>query len=84
MGADPEKFELSLALNLSAEDHLVLHGMKINLVKNKKLAQRYEEMQIVQSSPGIETDFGEMENEIESEGDGAESTDSAQKTLDFF
>jgi len=84
LGANPEKFELSLALNLSAEDHLVLHGMKMHLVKNKKLAQRYEEMQIVQSSPGIETDFEDLENEIDSDFDTSESTDSAQKTLDFF
>ncbi|MEE3083740.1 MAG: AAA family ATPase [Candidatus Thermoplasmatota archaeon] len=84
LGADPDKFELSLALNLSAEDHLVLHGLNMNLVKNKKLAQRYEDMQIVESSPGIELDLGEIESDIESIESDTESTDSAQKTLDFF
>ena len=62
----------------------MLHGLNMNLVKNKQLAQRYEDMQIVESSPGIELDLSEIESDIESEGTEDETTDSAQKPLDFF
>ena len=44
----------------------------------------YIAMNRFKTVPGRETDFENMENEIESDIDTSESTDSAQKTLDFF
>ncbi|MEE2759390.1 MAG: AAA family ATPase [Candidatus Thermoplasmatota archaeon] len=78
---DPENFEISLALGLSSSDHLALHGLRSNLKSSKALAQRYDEIQIVDESPGLQESLAEVAEEIADEEQGA---DSAQKSLDFF
>ncbi|MDP6905798.1 MAG: AAA family ATPase [Candidatus Thalassarchaeaceae archaeon] len=83
LGGDCEDFSLSLALNLSADDHIALHGLNANLVKNKKLASRYEEAYLIQSSPGLTQDLAEIVEEIGIERSERE-VDESQKTLDFF
>ena len=71
----------SLAFGLSASDHLALHGLRSNLKTSTALAERYEEVQIVEESPGMKGDLEQMVDE----SDGDESgRDSAQKSLDFF
>ena len=87
LGGDPNDFDLSLALNLSSEDHLALHGMSSSLVKSKKLAAQYDEAQIMLESPGIAADLTEITEVIEqvtSSDESNDDTDSSQKTLDFF
>ncbi|MDG1525508.1 MAG: AAA family ATPase [Candidatus Thalassarchaeaceae archaeon] len=79
---DPDNFDISLALGLLSSDHLALHGLRANLKKSKALAERYDEIQIVNNSPGIQKDLVQVEDEI---SDIVESeTDTAQKSLDFF
>jgi replication factor C large subunit len=79
---DPNNFDISLALGLSSSDHLALHGLRADLKKSKALAERYDEIQIVNNSPGIQKDLVQVEDEI---SDIVESeTDTAQKSLDFF
>jgi replication factor C large subunit len=81
MNADAENFDVSLAFGLSASDHLALHGLRSNLKTSTALAERYEEVQIVEESPGMKGDLEQMVDE----SDGDESgRDSAQKSLDFF
>ena len=79
---DPENFDISLALGLSSSDHLALHGLRVNLKTSKALAERYDEIQIVNASPGIQSDFLQIEEEINDEDES--QGDSAQKSLDFF
>ncbi len=78
---DPENFEISLALGLSSSDHLALHGLRSNLKSSKALAQRYDEIQIVDESPGLQESLAEVAEEI---ADEEQDADSAQKSLDFF
>jgi len=82
LGGDAENFDISLAFGLSASDHLALHGLRANLKTSKALAERYEEVQIVDASPGMKIDMTQMADDT---GDDNESgSDSAQKSLDFF
>jgi len=81
LDADPENFDISLALGLSSSDHLALHGLRASLKSSKALAMRYDEIQIVNQSPGLQESLAEIEEEIE-ETDS--EPDSAQKSLDFF
>ncbi len=78
---DPENFDISLALGLSSSDHLALHGLRSNLKSSKALAARYEEIQIVDESPGLQESLSDIADEIEDE---VEEKDSSQKSLDFF
>ncbi|MEE3309949.1 MAG: hypothetical protein VX230_00450, partial [Candidatus Thermoplasmatota archaeon] len=72
------------AFGLSSGDHLALHGLRSSLKTSKSIAVRYEESQIIDSSPGIEDDLNQMD-EVEGEpNDGDSTADSAQKSLDFF
>ena len=81
LDADPENFDISLALGLSSSDHLALHGLRASLKSSKALAMRYDEIQIVNHSPGLQESLADIEEEIE-ETDS--EPDSAQKSLDFF
>ena len=84
LGSDSENFDISLAFGLSSSDHLALHGLRANLKTSKALAERYEELQIINASPGVQEDMAQMAQDSD-DGDGPESrTDSAQKSLDFF
>ena len=84
LGSDSENFDISLAFGLSASDHLALHGLRANLKASKALAERYEELQIVNASPGVQEDMMQMAEDSD-DGDEPESgTNSAQKSLDFF
>ena len=81
LDGDPENFDISLALGLSSSDHLALHGLRSSLKSSKELASRYDEIQIVEESPGLQESLGEISGEIET----VESEqNSAQKSLDFF
>jgi hypothetical protein len=84
LAGDAENFDISLAFGLSASDHLALHGLRANLKTSKALAERYEEVQIVNASPGMQDDLAQLtdDSDVESESDGG--SDSAQKSLDFF
>jgi len=82
LGGDPENFDISLAFGLSSSDHLALHGLRANLKTSKALAETYDEIQIVNASPGVQTDLEQVEDEIHE--DSEQVTDSAQKSLDFF
>ena len=85
LGGDPEFFDLSLALGLSAGDHLALHGLRANLKTSKALALRYEEVQILQVSPGLQEDLAHTSERIEEHDASVESDqpDPSQQTLDF-
>ena len=47
----------------------------------KPLLHGYEEIQIVEESPGLQESLSDIADEIE---DDVEEKDSAQKSLDFF
>ncbi len=79
---DPENFDISLAFGLSSSDHLALHGLRASLKTSKAIAERYEEIQIVNLSPGIQGDLLQVDEEISEEIKG--EVDSSQKSLDFF
>ena len=83
MGGDPENFDISLAFGLSSSDHLALHGLRSNLKTSKALAEKYDEIQIVNNSPGIQDDIGQITDELSTDVD-EKVDDSAQKSLDFF
>ena len=85
LGGDAENFDISLAFGLSAGDHLALHGLRANLKTSKSLAERYEEVQIVDASPGMKGDMAQMADDTDDTDNDVESgSDSAQKSLDFF
>ena len=84
LGSDSENFDISLAFGLSASDHLALHGLRANLKTSKALAERYEELQIVNASPGVQEDLAQMTGDSDDENDSDTRVDSAQKSLDFF
>ena len=81
---DPENFDISLAFGLSSGDHLALHGLRPSLKTSKSIAVRYEESQIIESSPGIQVDLNQMDDVEEEADEGDSASDSAQKSLDFF
>ncbi len=84
LAGDAENFDISLAFGLSASDHLALHGLRANLKTSKALAERYEEVQIVNASPGVQDDLEQMSEDSDDENESEASSDSAQKSLDFF
>jgi len=84
LGSDSENFDISLAFGLSASDHLALHGLRANLKASKALAERYEELQIVNASPGVQEDMMQMAQDSDIENESDSGGDSAQKSLDFF
>ena len=86
LDSDPENFAISLSLGLSSSDHLALHGLRSNLKTSKALAARYEEIQIVNASPGIQDSLMQIEEDFRenvTENNDA-TTDGSQKSLDFF
>jgi len=82
LGGDPENFDISLAFGVSSSDHLALHGLRVNLKTSKALAETYDEVQIVNASPGVQGDLEQIHDEIDEEVEP--QSDSAQKSLDFF
>ncbi|MEE2747114.1 MAG: AAA family ATPase [Candidatus Thermoplasmatota archaeon] len=86
LDSDPENFDISLALGLSSSDHLALHGLRSNLKTSKAIAAQYDEIQIVNASPGIQESLAQIEDEVgDSMTDESESSaDPSQKSLDFF
>ena len=84
LAGDAENFDVSLAFGLSASDHLALHGLRANLKTSKALAERYEEVQIVNASPGMQEDMEQMVEDSDDENESGGGSDSAQKSLDFF
>ena len=86
LDSDPENFVISLSLGLSSSDHLALHGLRSNLKTSKALAARYEEIQIVNASPGIQDSLMQIEEDFqETVAENNDATkDGSQKSLDFF
>ena len=84
LGSDSENFDISLAFGLSASDHLALHGLRANLKTSKALAERYEELQIINASPGVHEDMIQMVQDSDDGDDSESGKESAQKSLDFF
>ncbi len=85
MEGDPESFEISMAFGFSSSDHLALHGLRASLVKSKKLAERYDEIQIIQSSAGLNQDLEDISSLENDQLDAEKNHNSpSQKSLDFF
>jgi hypothetical protein len=85
MEGDPESFEISMAFGFSSSDHLALHGLRASLVKSKKLAERYDEIQIIQSSAGLNQDLEDISSLENDQLDAGKNHNSpSQKSLDFF
>ena len=82
LGGNPENFDISLAFGLSSSDHLALHGLRADLKTSKALAKTYDEIQIVNTSPGVQDDLERIQEKIETEV--SPQPDSSQKSLDFF
>ena len=83
MFGDSDNFDISLAFGLSSGDHLALHGLRANLKTSKLLAEKYDEVQILNTSPGVQSDLQLIEEEIMEVTEDT-NIDSAQKSLDFF
>ena len=86
LDSDPENFDISLSLGLSSSDHLALHGLRSNLKTSKAIAAQYDEIQIVNASPGIQESLAQIEEDIEETVNekSEDSVDPSQKSLDFF
>lgn len=87
LGGDAEDFEISLALGLSGQDHLTLHGLRSNLKTSQALVERYEEAAAIAASASLSRDLRqvaasvEAAEEVEEEDPGP---DPSQSTLDLF
>ena len=82
---DPNRFEISLALGLSAEEHVALCNLPIRRKSTKALIQAYEEAEEQWKDPIIDAVLEELniEPEIDSEPEPEPEpkVDSAQRTL---
>ena len=85
MGGESENFDISLAFGFSSSDHLALHGLRANLVKNKKLAERYDEIQMMHNSASLNFDLEDISNQERQHAvDGEIDNMAGQRSLDFF
>ena len=82
---DPNRFEISLALGLSAEEHAALCNLPLSRKSTKSLIQDYEKAEEKWKDPVIESVLEELvvesEPESEPEIDSKTQHDSAQRTL---
>ena len=82
---DPNRFEISLALGLSAEEHAALCNLPISRKSTKALIKAYEEAEEQWKSPLITSVLEELHEETESESTSEpepnKQIDSAQRTL---
>ena len=82
---DPKRFEISLALGLSAEEHAALCNLPISRKSTKALIKAYEDAEEQWKSPLITSVLEELHEETESESTSEpepnKKIDSAQRTL---
>ncbi|CAI8284669.1 MAG: Uncharacterised protein [Candidatus Poseidoniaceae archaeon] len=83
---DPNRFEVSLALGLSADEHVALCNLPVSRKSTKALIQAYEQAEEKWKDPVIDSVLEEMHQEElspepEVEPEQAAKTDSAQRTL---
>ena len=82
---DPNRFEISLALGLSAEEHAALCNLPISRKSTKALIRAYEDAEEQWKSPLITSVLEELHEETESESTSEpepnKQIDSAQRTL---
>ena len=83
---DPNRFEVSLALGLSADEHVALCNLPVSRKSTKALIQAYEQAEEKWKDPVIESVLEELHDEELSpepavESDPEVKRDSAQRTL---
>ena len=83
---DPNRFEVSLALGLSADEHVALCNLPVSRKSTKALIQAYEQAEeqwkdMVIDSVLEELHEEELSPEPESESEPEVKRDSAQRTL---
>ena len=82
---DPKRFEISLALGLSAEEHAALCNLPISRKSTKALIRAYEDAEEQWKNPLITSVLEELHEETESESTSEpepnKQIDSAQRTL---
>ena len=83
---DPNRFEVSLALGLSADEHVALCNLPASRKSTKTLIQAYEQAEEKWKDPVIESVLEELHDEELNpepvvESDPEVKRDSAQRTL---
>ena len=82
---DPNRFEISLGLGLSAEEHVALSNLPASRTSTKALVRAYEKAEQEWKDPVIDTVLEELNEVVETEEADASETkmerDSAQRTL---
>ena len=82
---DPNRFEVSLALGLSADEHVALCNLPVSRKSTKALIQAYELAEEQWKDPVIDSVLEELQEELpsepEAEQEPEEKRDSAQRTL---
>ena len=82
---DPNRFEISLGLGLSAEEHVALSNLPVSRASTKALIRAYEKAEQDWKVPVIDNVLEELNEVDETEEDVASKTeaerDSAQRTL---
>ena len=83
---DPNRFEISLALGLSADEHAALCNLPVSRKSTRALLQAYEQAEEQWKDPVIDSVLEELhvdvtEPESENEEEPEPKRDSAQRTL---
>ena len=82
---DPNRFEISLALGLSAEEHAALCNLPLSRKSTKALIKEYEDAEEQWKSPIINSVLEVLEHVVETESEPEQQPepkrDSAQRTL---
>ena len=80
---DPHRFEISLALGLSAEEHATLCNLPLSRKSTKALIQEFEKAEEEWKDPVIDSVLEEIQDEPIPEPEVKQelSHDSAQRTL---
>ena len=83
---DPNRFEISLALGLSADEHVALCNLPVTRKSTKAIIQAYEQAEQQWRDPFIDSVIDEFQDEIsepepEVEEEPESKRDSAQRTL---
>ena len=83
---DPNRFEISLALGLSADEHVALCNLPVSRKSTKAIIQAYEQAEQQWRDPFIDSVIDEFQDEIfepepEVEEEPESKRDSAQRTL---
>ncbi|DAC18834.1 MAG TPA: hypothetical protein D7H90_03345, partial [Candidatus Poseidoniales archaeon] len=80
---DPNRFEISLALGLTADEHVALCNLPVSRKSTKAIVQAYEQAEEQWRVPVIDSvlDTLEQDSEPEQESEPEPQRDSAQRTL---